>query len=115
VTAAALQLPKRVAATPKTGRGVVEAACALSTGETCRVSLVATIGKTSRKRRTKARRVGTIAGTVPGGQTATLTLRLNHTGVQTLRRKKRLSASLSGTVRGAGGSAKISRRLGVDS
>ena len=109
VSAASLKIPRRVAANPKTGRGVVEAACALPAGDACRVSLVATTGK--RTRSTKPKRVGTISGSVAGGQTVALTLRLNRAGVVALRRKKQLSMALRGTIRGAAGRASVSHRL----
>jgi hypothetical protein len=101
-SASSLQLPSSVSAT--NGRGQLQAACGLAAGDTCKVSLVATKGKK------RPQRVGTVAGSVPGGQTATLTLKLNRAGKRALS-KGGFSATLRGTVRGAGGAATVSRKL----
>ncbi|HEX3317810.1 MAG TPA: hypothetical protein VHR88_07315, partial [Solirubrobacteraceae bacterium] len=71
------------------------------------VSLVAGTGRKG------ATRIGTIAGSVPGGQTGALELRLNKAGGAALRKKKRFGAVLRGTVRGAGGSAKVTRTITI--
>jgi hypothetical protein len=54
--------------------------------------------------------VGTVAGSVPGGQSAALTLKLNRAGKKALS-KGGYRVTLRGRVRGAGGAAKVSRKL----
>jgi hypothetical protein len=100
-SASSLQLPSSVSVT--NGRGRLQVACGLPAGDTCKLSLVATIGK---------KRVGTIAGSVPGGQSAVLTLKLNRAGKQALR-KGGFRVTLRGKVRGAGGVANVSRKLSI--
>jgi hypothetical protein len=100
-SASSIQLPSSVSVT--NGRGRLQVACGLPAGDTCKVSLVATAGK---------KRVGTIAGSAPGGQTAVLTLKLNRAGKQALR-KGGLRVTLRGKVRGAGGVANVSRKLSI--
>ena len=99
-----LRTATSIKANPKTGRGGVSITCNLPAADVCRVSLVATNGKT---------RVGTIVGSVPGGQTAALELRLNRTGGKALRKSRRLRLTLRGTVKGSGGSATVTRNLAV--
>jgi len=100
-SASSIQLPSSVSVT--NGRGRLRVACGLPAGDTCKVSLVATAGK---------KRVGTIAGSAPGGQTVVLTLKLNRAGKQALR-KGGLRVTLRGKVRGAGGVANVSRKLSI--
>jgi hypothetical protein len=100
-SASSIQLPRSVSVT--NGRGRLQVACGLPAGDTCKVSLVATAGK---------KRVGTIAGSVPGGQTAVLTLKLNRAGKRALR-KGGLRVTLRGKVRGVGGAANVSRKLSI--
>ena len=104
VSPESLHIAASMTANPKTGRGGLSITCNLAAGDLCRVSLVATIGKT---------RVGTVAGAVPGAQTAALVLRLNRAGGKALRKSRRLRLTLTGTVRGAGGSAKLTHTLAV--
>jgi len=107
ISAAALQIPTASRAPIKSGRGSITATCALPAGQTCQVSLVAGIGLKG------ATRVGTMVGSIPGGATDTLTLRLNKAGKQALRKRKRLTLILRGTLKGAGGSAKLTRKLPI--
>ncbi len=88
------------------GRGQLQASCALAAGDTCKVSLVATIGKK------RPKRVGTIAGSIGGGETDALTLKLNRTGKSTLS-KGSFTATLRGKVRGKGGAVAVARKLSV--
>ena len=103
-SASSLQLPRSVTVT--SGRGQLQATCALAAGDTCKVSLVATIGKN------RPKRVGTIAGSIGGGETAALTLKLNRTGKSTLR-KGSFSATLRGKLRSKGGAVAVARKLSV--
>jgi hypothetical protein len=103
-SASSLQLPRSVTVT--SGRGQLQATCALAAGDTCKVSLVATIGKN------RPKRVGTIAGSIGGGETAALTLKLNRTGKSTLS-KGSFSATLRGKLRGKGGAVAVARKLSV--
>ena len=103
-SASGLQLPRSVTVT--NGRGQLQASCALAAGDTCKVSLVATIGKK------RPKRVGTIAGSIGGGETAALTLKLNRTGKSTLS-KGSFTATLRGKVRGKGGAVAVARKLSV--
>jgi hypothetical protein len=106
VSAAALEIQKGVA-TIRGARGGITASCALPAGQTCQVSLVAGIGRKG------ATRVGTLVGSIPGGVTGVLALRLNKAGKQALRTRKRLTVVLRGTLKGAGGSAKLTRKLPI--
>jgi hypothetical protein len=107
VSAAVLSTPKGIAANVKTGRGGLFVGCGLGAADLCKVSLVAGTGRKG------ATRIGTIAGEVPGGQTAALELRLNQAGKRALRKKRRISAVLRGTLRGGAGSAKVTRTITV--
>jgi hypothetical protein len=97
-TAASLVVPRTVNAT-RQGKATVAIGCALASGDACRVALVLFRGK---------RRVGTVAGAIPGGDSRALPLRLNRAGKTALRRKRKLRGTLRGTVRGAGGKAQVS-------
>jgi hypothetical protein len=106
IASAALEIKKGVA-TIRGGSGGITASCALPAGQTCQVSLVAGIGRGG------ATAVGTIVGAIPGGGTDVLKLRLNKAGKQALRKRKRLTLILRGTLKGAGGSAKVTRKLPI--
>jgi hypothetical protein len=106
IASAALEIKKGVT-TIRGGRGGITASCALPAGQTCQVSLVAGLGRKG------ATRVGTMVGSIPGGGTSVLTLRLNKAGKQALRKRKRLTLILRGTLKGAGGSAKVTRKLPI--
>jgi hypothetical protein len=106
IAAAALEIKKGVT-TIMGGGGGITASCALPAGQTCQVSLVAGIGRKG------ATRVGTIVGAIPGGGTDVLKLRLNKAGKQALRKRKRLTLILRGTLKGAGGSAKLTQKLPI--
>jgi hypothetical protein len=106
ISAGALEIKKGVT-TIRGGRGGITASCALPAGQTCQVSLVAGIGRKG------ATRVGTIAGAIPGGGTDVLKLRLNKAGKQALSKRKRLTLILRGTLKGAGGSVTLTRKLPV--
>jgi hypothetical protein len=106
IASAALEIKKGVA-TIRGGGGGITASCALPAGQTCQVSLVAGIGRNG------ATRVGTMVGAIPGGGTDVLKLRLNKAGKQALRKRKRLTLILRGTLKGASGSAKVTRKLPI--
>jgi hypothetical protein len=86
------------------GKATVALGCTLAAGDTCRVALVLFRGSS---------RVGTVAGAIPGGEVRALPVRLNKAGKNVLRRKRKLSGTLRGTVRGHGGKATFSTRLTV--
>jgi hypothetical protein len=99
-----LQLPKSVTASG--GSATVSATCGLAAGDKCRVSLLATRGKS---------RVGSISGAVAGGDTANLTLRLNRTGKRLLKKSGSMTVTLRGAIQSSGGRAKVSSKLTVTS
>jgi hypothetical protein len=107
ISAAALEIQQGSVATIRNGRGDITASCTLPSGDKCTVSLVAGIGRKG------ATRVGTMTGSIAGGDTNVLALKLNQTGKRTLAKRKRMTVILRGTLRGGGGSAKLTKKLPV--
>jgi hypothetical protein len=107
ISAAVLEIQQGSVATIRSGRGDITASCTLPSGQTCAVSLVAGIGRKG------ATRVGTMTGSIAGGGTNVLALKLNRTGKRTLAKRKRMTVILRGTLRGGGGSAKLTKKLPV--
>jgi hypothetical protein len=98
----------------KTGTGKVKLRCANVSGDQCAVNLAvqAFLGThASKKRLTK---VGTVKGTVPGGKSGTLTLRLSRRGRSLLAasRHHRLKVTLTGVSKNRqGDTSKVKRTL----
>lgn len=108
-TRQSVKLPRGAEVDPSRGRGNLDAvACTLASGDACRVSMVFTspTGK-------KGKRVGTVTGSVAGGTSGPLTLRLNRAGKRKLRRTDRVSGVLRGTLTGKAGKIRISTKLTV--
>jgi len=54
-----------------------------------------------------------MTGSIAGGDTNVLALKLNQTGKRTLAKRKRMTVILRGTLRGGGGSANLTKKLPV--
>jgi hypothetical protein len=107
MSADSVQTAPAVTASPDQGGGALPVSCAMPPGDPCTVYLVVTTGRKHRKR------LGSVVGTIPGGQSGQLPLRLNHRGRTTLRHRGLLRAALRGKVVAQGTSATVTRKLDV--
>ena len=99
------------------GKGRLPFSCRAAGGGSCLVS-VSLLSKTKaarsakKKHKSKRKKVGTVSGSVPAGQTGALLVRLNGRGKKLIRAKRKLKAKLTGSVfDGVGQTASLASTL----
>jgi hypothetical protein len=96
----------------RTGRGTGKARCTNVAGDVCTVRLRLRAPEESSAAQKRTVTVGTVKGTVKGGETGTLRFRLSKNGLARLREVRRLRVRAVGASRNrVGDSTKVKKRL----